>query len=394
MGYTSASPLGASEVPISMPWKEATPMSLRTEFVALARAQDVSLSELARRFGISRKTAYKWLQREAAGEPPSDRSRQPHTSPTRTVEGVEEAVVRLRQQHPCWGGRKLARVLHNRGHVPVPAPSTITHILRRHGLLSTAATGTSPRWQRFEHAAPNELWQMDFKGTVVLGSGRCDPLTVLDDHSRYNLALRAVSDMRTATVQAALTHTFRRYGLPLRMNMDNGSPWGSPSGDSRGLSALSLWLVQLGIRVSFSAPAHPQTNGKDERFHRSLKAEVLLGATFADQAHIQRALDRWRTVYNQIRPHEGIAMAVPQARYRPSLRAFPEVLPVIEYAPQDQVLTVRSNGLVYLHGHALKVSNALRGHRIAARPRDAQDGLYDLYFAHHHLTAIDLRDAD
>ena len=377
-----------------MPWKEATPMSLRTEFVALAHGQGVSMSELARRFGISRKTAYKWLQRAAADEPLSNRSRQPHSSPTRTDEVMEEAVVRLRQQHPCWGGRKLARVLHNRGHSDVPAPSTITHILRRHGLLCPATPGTSPGWQRFEHAAPNELWQMDFKGTVVLGSGRCDPLTVLDDHSRYNLALRAVPDMRAATVQTALTHTFRRYGLPLRMNMDNGSPWGSPGGDSRGLSALSLWLVRLGIRVSFSAPAHPQTNGKDERFHRSLKAEVLQGAAFTDQAHMQRALDRWRTIYNQIRPHEGIAMAVPQARYRPSSRAFPEVLPSIEYAPQDEVLTVLANGRVYLHGHALKVSNALRGHRIAARPRDAQDGLYDLYFAHHHLTTIDLRDVD
>lgn len=369
-------------------------MSLRTEFVALAHGQGVSLSELARRFGISRKTAYKWLQREAAGEPLSDRSRQPHVSPRRTDEALEEAVVRLRQQHPCWGGRKLARVLHNRGHVDIPAPSTITHILRRHGLLHQATVDAPSRWQRFEHAAPNDLWQMDFKGTLAVGQGRCDPLTVLDDHSRYNLALRAVPDMRAATVQTALTQTFRRYGLPIRMNMDNGSPWGCPGGDSRGLSTLSLWLVRLGIRVSFSAPAHPQTNGKDERFHRSLKAEVLHGAIFADPAHMQRAFDRWRTIYNQIRPHEGIAMAVPQARYRPSPRAFPEVLPAIEYAPQDQVLTVLSNGLVYLHGHALKVSNALRGQRIAARPRDAHDGLYDLYFAHHHLAAIDLRDTD
>jgi transposase InsO family protein len=394
MGYTAASPWGAATVPITMPWKEATSMSLRTEFVALAQGQGVSLSELARRFGISRKTAYKWLQRAAAGEPMQDRSRRPHASPRRTDDTLETQVVALRHQHSCWGGRKLARVLRNRGHDPVPAPSTITHILRRHGLLCAATEGVSSAWQRFEHAAPNELWQMDFKGTVMLGSGRCDPLTVLDDHSRYNLALRAVPDMRTATVQAALTQTFRRYGLPLRMNMDNGSPWGSPAGDSRGLSCLSVWLVRLGIHVSFSAPAHPQTNGKDERFHRSLKAEVLNGSTFADHAHAQRAFDRWRTIYNQIRPHEGIAMAVPQARYRSSARAFPEVLPTIEYAPQDQVLMVRANGVVSFQGHFWKVSNALRGHPIAARPCDAQDGLYDLYFAHHRLTTINLHDTD
>lgn len=379
---------------ISMPWTEATSMSLRSEFVALAESHGLSVSELARRFGISRKTAYKWLQRAAAGEPMQDRSRRPQASPRRTADTLETQVVALRRQHPCWGGRKLARVLLNHGHDPVPAPSTITHILRRHGLLSTDAEGVPLRWQRFEHAAPNALWQMDFKGTVQLGAGRCDPLTVLDDHSRYNLALRAVPDMRTATVQAALTQTFRRYGLPLRMNMDNGSPWGSPSGDSYGLSHLSLWLVRLGIHVSFSAPAHPQTNGKDERFHRSLKAEVLNGSAFIDRAHLQRALDRWRTIYNQIRPHEGIAMAVPQARYRPSARTFPEVLPAIEYAPQDHVLRVQANGLVTFHGHPWKVSNALYGHLIAARPRDDQDGLYDLYFAHHRLTTIDLNYTD
>ncbi|WP_302071158.1 DDE-type integrase/transposase/recombinase, partial [Fulvimonas sp. R45] len=218
-------------------------MSQRREFVALAHGHGISVAELARRFGISRKTAYKWLHREAAGEPLEDRSRRPLASPTRTGEAVTAAVLALRHQHPCWGGRKLHRVLCDEGHTEVPAPSTITHVLRRHGLIAPDAPGTRRPWQRFEHAAPNDLWQMDFKGTVLVGRGRCDPLTVLDDHSRYNLVLQATTNMRTATVQDILTETFRRYGLPVRMNMDNGSPWGSPGGDSRGLSALSLWLV-------------------------------------------------------------------------------------------------------------------------------------------------------
>ncbi|MBB6187338.1 DDE-type integrase/transposase/recombinase, partial [Rhodanobacter sp. MP7CTX1] len=210
-------------------------MSLRSEFVALAKGHGISVTELAHRFGISRKTAYKWLRREAASEPLIDRSRRPRCSPMQTAEVCERAVVALRQQHPCWGGRKLHRVLLNQGHDEVPAPSTITHILRRHGLMpgSQVAGGPKP-WQRFEHASPNDLWQMDFKGTIAVGTGRCDPLTVLDDHSRYNLVLQATPDMRGATVQRTLTETFRRYGLPVRMNMDNGSPWGSPGGDSRG----------------------------------------------------------------------------------------------------------------------------------------------------------------
>lgn len=204
-------------------------MTLRTEFTTLAQGHGVTVAELARRFGISRKTAYKWLARVRADEPLIDRSRRPRSSPTRTDTVIEQALVELRQAHPCWGGRKLRQVLLDRNHTDVPAPSTITHILRRHGLMPERATGHGGTWKRFEHASPNDLWQMDFKGTIAVGAGRCDPLTVLDDHSRYNLVLRATPDMRSATVQAVLTDTFRRHGLPVRMNMDNGSPWGSPS---------------------------------------------------------------------------------------------------------------------------------------------------------------------
>lgn len=369
-------------------------MSLRTEFVALARGQDVPVTELARRFGISTKTAYKWLNRAAAGEPLHDRSRRPHRSPTRTDEAMTQRIIDLRRQYPCWGGRKLHRVLCRQGYVDVPAPSTITHLLRRHGLIGGDRPGTPHPWHRFEHAAPNDLWQMDFKGTVMTSQGGCDPLTVIDDHSRYNLALRAIANTRATTVQAALTTVFRRYGLPVRMNMDNGSPWGSPSGDSRGLSRFSLWLVRLGIRVSFSAPAHPQTNGKDERFHRSLKAELLNGRAWTSPAQLQPAFDTWRDIYNHVRPHESIGMAVPGERYRPSPRPFPEVLPPIEYGPDDIVLAVHSDGLATFQGHRLKVSNALRGFSIAARPCPAQDGIFDLYFSHHRLATIDIREAD
>ena len=369
-------------------------MTLRTEFTALAQGHGVTISELARRFGISRKTAYKWLARVRAEEPMTDRSRRPQSSPTRTNEVIEQALVELRRAHPCWGGRKLHQVLIDRHQTNVPAPSTITHILRRHGLMPEQTAGQGRPWKRFEHESPNDLWQMDFKGTIAVGTGRCDPLTVLDDHSRYNLVLQATPDMRSATVQAVLTDTFRRHGLPVRMNMDNGSPWGSPSGQSRGLSGLTLWLVRVGIQVSFSMPAHPQTNGKDERFHRSLKAEVVTGRVFADHAHahVQRAFDEWRDIYNTVRPHQGIGMVVPSTRYRPSSRPFPEVLPAVEYSPHDHVVMVQWNGVVKFKGQTLKVSNALRGMHIAFRSHDTQEGVYTLYFAHHRLMQIDLRE--
>lgn len=367
-------------------------MTLRTEFVALARGEGVNISSLARRFGISRKTAYKWLARADAQQPLNDRSRRPRTSPTRTDPVMEQAVIDLRADHSCWGGRKLRQVLIDQGRSHVPAASTITHILRRHGRIADRQPGQPIPGHRFEHATPNDLWQMDFKGTISVGAGRCDPLTVLDDHSRYNLILAAQPSTRTATVKTALTHAFRHYGLPARMNMDNGAPWGSPRGDSRGLSELTVWLVRLGIRVSFSTPAHPQTNGKEERFHRSLKAEVVNGRAFTDVAELQRAFDTWRDIYNTVRPHQGIGMVTPGQRYQPSPRAFPEALPAIEYSPHDTIVTVQSNGVVRFKGQTLKVSNALRGHPIALRPNEMQDGVYDLYFAHHRLTQIDLCD--
>jgi transposase InsO family protein len=374
-------------------WKEATPVSERTELASLARGQAISVTELARRFGVSRKTVYKWIERQAAGEPPQDRSRRPERSPLKTALPIEEAVVTLRREHPCWGGRKLAKVLSNRGHEFVPAPSTITDILRRHGLLAPPAARAQQRWQRFEHPSPNDLWQMDFKGPIDVGQGRCDPLTVLDDHSRYNLVLLATTDQRGSTVKTALTDTFRRFGLPLRMNMDNGNPWGIPSGRSRDLSTFAIWLVRVGIRLSWSAPAHPQTNGKEERFHRSFKAEVVRGQAFADIDQAQQSFDRWRAIYNDVRPHEAIGMAVPADRYHPSPRSFPEALPAIEYAPQDIPMQVDQRGRIKLLRRPFVVSTALGGHVIAARPRDAEDGLYDLYFSHQHIGEIDLNEA-
>jgi transposase InsO family protein len=375
-----------------MPWKDASAMSLRSEFIALASGQGTNLSELARRFEISRKTAYKWLARARAGELPADRSRRPKSSPQRAAMALEAAIVDLRTAHPRWGARKLARVLHNRHFPGVPALSTITDILRRHGLIEPSASAQRTACKRFEHPSPNDLWQMDFKGTIIVGQGTCDPLTALDDHSRYNLVLRATTSQRGEIVQNALTDAFRRYGLPRCINTDNGNPWGVPSGRSSDLSTFAIWLVRVGIHLSWSAPGHPQTNGKEERFHRSFKAEVLQGRTFVDLAHAQRAFDEWRTIYNEVRPHEGIDLAVPADRYQPSPRPFPEVLPAIEYAPQDVVLKVDARGRTRLQHYDFVVSTALGGHYIAARPRDGEDGVFDLYFSHQKMGEIDLND--
>ena len=207
-----------------MPWQHVTPMSQRKEFVKLARIEGANRARLCARFGISRKTGYKWLARyRREGEPGlADRSRRPQNSPGETPPALVAAVLRLRERHPAWGGRKLRARLMALGHTPVPAASTITAILRRHGLIDPEESAKHKAWQRFEAEAPNDLWQMDFKGHVAVAGGRCHPLTVLDDYSRYAVGLEACANERWTTVRECLTAIFRRYGLPRKMLMDNG----------------------------------------------------------------------------------------------------------------------------------------------------------------------------
>jgi len=313
-------------------------------------------------------------------------------SPARTDSGLEAQVVTLRRAHPAWGGRKISRRLQDLGYIDVPAPSTVTSILHRHHLISEQASAQATPWQRFEHPEPNMLWQIDFKGYFETLAGRCHPLTVLDDCSRYNLVFTACARTNVNTVRPALTTALRRYGLPLRINADNRAPWGSSREPEHGITQLTVWLIRRGICISHSAPVHPQTNGKDERFHRSFKAEVLNGRSFNDLDHAQGAFDRWRQIYNHERPHETLQLATPITRYRPNPRAFPETLPSIEYAPNDIVTTVDWNGWVRLMGRPLKVSTALHRLPIAFRADQATDGTFDVYFCNQRFMRIDLRD--
>lgn len=374
-----------------MPWDTRNAMSLRHEFVQLALQEGANRRELCRRFGISAPTGYKWLARYRADQRAGlrDQSRRPDGSPRKTTASVEAAVVTLRQQHPAWGGRKISRRLRDLNVAEV-APSTVTSILHRYQLIDPAASQAAEPWQRFEHEAPNALWQIDFKGYVATPEGHCHPLTVLDDHSRFNLALRACGQQTYPIVRDHLSEIFRRYGLPVRINGDNGSPWGCARQPGQ-VTELAIWLIRQGIRLSFSRPYHPQTNGKDERFHRSLKAEVLNGVTFASLRAAQEAFDRWRQVYNHERPHDALALATPDTRYQMSARAFQEQLAPIHYGPDDDVVTVKWNGELPFKGRRFKVSNPLHGLPLGIRPDPGEDGLYAVYFLHHRLMTIDLR---
>ena len=374
-----------------MPWNEVSVMDQREEFVMLACTDGSNVRALCRRHGVSPTTGYTWLARyEAEGRDGlADRSRRPHSSPGCTASAVEERVLALRDQHPAWGGRKLRRRLQHLDEPAVPSASTITAILRRHGRLDDDDAAKHRAVQRFEHAAPNDLWQMDFKGHFALAAGRCHPLTVLDDHSRFALGLQACADERTGTVQGRLTAIFRRYGLPWRILADNGSPWGDDA-DSRH-TKLTVWLLRLGVAVSHGRPYHPQTQGKIERFHRSLAAEILAGRPPEDLDDCQRRFDGWRHVYNTERPHEALDLAVPLERYRASPRSFPETLPPLDYDSHDRVRRVANTGHLNWRGRRWRVGKALAGQDVAIRPTTV-DGRFDVCLGGHRLATINLGD--
>lgn len=376
-----------------MPWKEVSSMGLRVEFVGLAGGKGAKVMALCRRFGISRKTGYKWLARyKQAGESGlADQSRRPHGSPTRTSAEIEELLVKARQDHPAWGGRKLRVYLERRGARELPAPSTITEILRRRGLLDAAESVKHRPMQRFEHPTANDLWQMDFKGHFGMENGqRCHPLTVLDDHSRFSLCLEACGNERTDTVQQRLTATFRRYGLPRRILADNGSPWGGGDCREHPYTPLTVWLLRLDIAVSHGRPYHPQTQGKDERFHRTLSLELLSRRSFRDLPHCQEQFDPWREEYNLHRPHQALDMQVPADRYLLSSREFPEQLPPVEYGDGSEVRRV-NRGHVSIRRQRIQVGKAFDGYPVAMRATQT-DGLLAVQFAHHTLGMVDLRD--
>jgi len=374
-----------------MPWYTPDLMSRRLEFVLLASQAGVNFRQLCRRFGISAKTGYKWRQRHRGGGAAAlqDRSRRPHRSPQRCSEQLAAVVVHLHQQ-TTWGGRKLHRRLRDLGQQPLPAASTCTAILRRAGCLAERPGAPRGAFQRFERAAPNELWQMDFKGHFATQAGpRCHPLTVVDDHSRFNLVLAAAGNETGPTVQRALTSAFAAYGLPEAILCDNGPPWAAAEPVCP-YTTLGVWLLQLGVRVLHGRPYHPQTQGKDERFHRTLNRELISRHTWRDLAHCAQRFALYRQRYNCERPHDALTGDTPVQHYRPSPRGLPEALPAIEYPGPMIVRAVRAFGGITFGAQTWYIGRAFAGLPVGLRPSPQTDGQWEVWFAHHHLGTLDL----
>jgi transposase InsO family protein len=373
-----------------MSWNIQDTVGRRHEFVTLALAGNISMAELCRRFGISRKTGYKWCRRfRALGQTglqdlPRPRRRTCNQTSVRT----ENKVIALRRSQPTWGPRKLWRRLLDLGHgaAALPAVSTCARILKRAGCIAPQASRAHRPFQRFCRPEPNQLWQMDFKGHFALQrGGRCHPLTVLDDCSRYSLGLQACGDEQTATVQTRLHRLFLIHGLPDSILCDNGPPWGGCGPEH---TMLSVWLLRLGVAVLHGRPHHPQTQGKDERFHRTLKADLLDRHDWRDLPQTQRRFDRYRHLYNHDRPHEALDLAVPASRYRPSLRSMPTQLPSVQYDANELVRPVKSKGEITYRNRFFYIGRAFAGLPVALRPT-ATDGVYRVCFAAFTLGLID-----
>ena len=374
-----------SEGRFCMPWKRVDVMEERVRFVARALAPDRNMSELCRQFGISRPTGYQWVGRYQEGgsfAKLSEHSRRPHRSPRQTPEAVEERVVELRRRYG-WGARKLAVLLEREG-IRVQE-WTVHRILRRQGYVQKEDS-RRPALKRFEREAPNELWQMDFKGEYQYAGGWCYPLSIVDDHSRYAVGLYPLRSPALEPVRACVVRTFEVYGVPEALLMDHGTPWWSTT-NGYGLTRLSVELIEQGIRLCFSGVGHPQTQGKVEQFHCALSRAVRHRGRPQGWVQWKALLAAFREEYNQVRPHEALAMAVPATRYQPSRKAYTARPREWEYPPGCLVKRLNSQGCLYWRARCYFVCEALAGQRVAVEPVDQK---LLVRYRHMYIREIDL----
>src|SRR5271167_2044174 len=374
-----------------MPWKTSSVMEQKLRFILEYEQGERTMRELCQRHEISRETGYVWLRRyRATGLAGlAERSRAAQRHPNQTPEEMERMVLELRQAHMRWGPRKLRHVLERDEPGRVwPAVSTIGALLKREGLVVTRRkrTRTAPYSQPLAHAdEANRVWCADFKGWFRSGDGeRIDPLTISDAYSRYLLRCQSVEKTDTGRVQAIFEAAFREYGMPEAIRTDNGPPFATNA--VAGLSRLAVWWIRLGIVPERIAAGHPEQNGRHERMHRTMKQEVAQPPS-ANRRKQQRALDRFRQEYNEVRPHEALGMRTPAEVYEPSVRNFPEQLPEPEYPGYMLVRSVRRKGHFRWKKDDVFLSEVLWGERIGLLQEN--DRWFTVYFAQHPIALFD-----
>ena len=364
-----------------MPWEKKIVMDQREEFVLAVESGNRTISELCREFGISRKTGYKWINRSALGQQLCDQIRCPHRQPSKTAQETEQLILEVRTSNPTWGGKKIKAALESAGCVGVPSAKTCGNILKRNGMIDPAESQKHTAFQRFEREACNQLWQMDFKGDFALGDGsRCYPLDIMDDHSRFCIQIHSKGS--ATGVKESVLEAFLEFGLPDAILTDNGAQF---SGFRGGYTQLERWLMDLDVMPIHGRIMHPQTQGKIERFHRTMKAEALR-TTPANLEQAERLLSDWRWRYNEFRPHEALGMKTPASVYVPSRRQY-EKPSEYDYPSDAKMVKINNWGYLRFGPIQLYLSETMKDTYLEIRP--GNDDTFRLFYRNYQIAVID-----
>ena len=347
-----------------MPWECRTVEDQRREFAQAAMCCS-NFSALCREYGITRRTGRKWAERYQQNEPLIDRSRKPHTTPTRTPEEVELLILDVRADNPGWGAKTIHHVLERQGYRNLPCVKTVNNILHRYGCISTEESQKRQPFMRFEKNRCNDMWQTDFKGEFRMKDNNyCYPLTILDDHSRFSIKIAPRLGTANVVIPAFL-EAFREFGMPDSILSDNGAQF---AGFKKGYTQFEKWLMDLDILPIHGRIKHPQTQGKIERFHRTMKQELLNHRQITDILDAEEQFRLWRNKYNNLRPHEALGMKPPAEIYEPSQRAYKEKIEKYEYGGEYHVIKVNSWGYVRFDKWQVYLSETMVDQHIEFRP--------------------------
>ena len=367
-----------------MPWESRTVEKQRKDFIEAAE-KTANFSSLCREFGITRKTGYKWLVRSQENGDLTDQSRRPHTNPNRTPPEVEEKILRLRAENPGWGARKLKAVLEESGHTDIPCAKTVNNILNRYGCILPEESEKHKPYTRFEREKCNELWQADFKGDFLMNNGkRCFPLDIIDDHSRF-LILISPTESTKDFVIPCFTRAFQEFGLPDAILCDNGPQF---AGFRQGFTQFEKWLMNLDVLPIHEKIKHPQTQGKIERFHRTLKDELLRYVTFENIEDADRQLQAFREKYNQERPHNALGLRRPGELYVPSARPYTGVVKPYAYSGTFRVRKVNNWGYLRFDKFQVFLSQTMSNEYVEFRPNPLGDS-FDICYRNYIIATCD-----
>lgn len=365
-----------------MPWENITVEKLRKEFIIAARSAS-NFSALCREFNISRRTGYKWLNRQSVADLP----RAPKSTPTKTSSEIENLILSVRQDNQAWGGKTIRKVLQNQGYVDLPCAKTCNNILKRNNCIDPIESLKHKPYIRYQKDFANEMWQTDFKGDFPLLDGkRCFPLNIIDDCTRFSIIIHPKHN--TKGTKETFHIAFSEYGLPKSVLSDNGPQF---SGFRGGYTLFERWLMELDVLPLHGRIMHPQTQGKIERFHRSMKYELLNFHEFYNLEHADTLLQEWRYKYNNIRPHEALNMKCPADVYVPSEREYDPIIKNYEYDSIYHIVKVNSWGYLRFANWQTYLSETMANTYVEVRPNEATNS-FTICFRNYAIAEINASD--